>query len=400
MSFLDSLRPASFRGVAFFVDLAAKEFGPRTVSHGMTLRTEPVHEFLGALPESFTIEALLYGDDLDAQSRVFDAALTEQATGRLVHPLYGELDAVVIGPVRSSLSTREGRVLRYSIPFQRAGGEASPTTRVDTVARVNSAAALAKTAVIDEFANAFAAAGQHALVLDAARASLTSVASSILARFRGWAATSIVANASAAASRLANASDALLAAPSDLASELYGLVQTAAPAERGADLLLSIAADGALTLPVAPVTTPARVRAAGNDAALVQLVRAAAAIEAVTAGTVAGWESRDEAEAWRNEAGDLLAAISESAATETTWKRMADLRATVTRDVAVRALPLPRLRTTVPVQTESSLLIAYRLDGDDLTTLFDRAAEIVTRNRIRHPGFVPGGRALEVLVDE
>lgn len=400
MSFLDSLRPASFRGVAFFVDLASKEFGPRTVSHGMTLRTSPVHEFLGTLPESFTIEALLYGDDLEAQSRVFDAALTEQATGRLVHPLYGELDAVVIGPVRSSLSTREGRVLRYSIPFQRAGGEASPTTRVDTVARVSSAAALAKTAVIDEFTNAFAAAGQHALVLDAARASLTSLTSSILDQFRGWAATSIVTNASPAAVRLADAPEVLLAAPASLANELYGLVQTGAAATSGASLLLSIAADGALTLPSTPVTTPARIRAAENDTALVQLVRAAAAIEAVTAGTAAGWESREEAEAWRNDAGDLLAAISESAGTETTWKRMADLRAAVTRDVAVRALPLPRLRTTVPAQTESSLLIAYRLDGDNLTTLFDRAGEIVTRNRIRHPGFVPGGRSLEVLVDE
>lgn len=400
MSFLDSLRPASFRGVAFFVDLASKEFGPRTVSHGMTLRTAPVHEFLGTLPESFTIEALLYGDDLEAQSRVFDAALTEQATGRLVHPLYGELDAVVIGPVRSSLSTREGRVLRYSIPLQRAGGETSPTTRVDTVARVGSASALAKTAVIEEFTNAFAVAGQHALVLGAARASLTSLTSSILGQFRGWAATSIVTNASPAAVRLAEAPEALLAAPASLASELYGLVQTGAAATSGASLLLSIAADGALTLPAAPVTTPARVRAAENDAALVQLVRAAAAIEAVTAGTAVGWESREEAEAWRNDAGDLLAAISESAGTETTWKRMADLRAAVTRDVAVRALPLPRLRTTVPAQTESSLLIAYRLDGDNLTTLFDRAGEIVTRNRIRHPGFVPGGRSLEVLVDE
>ena len=400
MSFLDSLRPASFRGVAFFVDLAAKEFGPRTISHGMTLRTEPVHEFLGALPESFTIEALLYGDDLDAQSRIFDAALTEQASGRLVHPLYGELDAVVIGPVRSSLSTREGRVLRYSIPFQRSGGEASPTTRVDTVARVNSAAALAKSAALAEFTDAFAVAGQHALVLDAARASLASLASAVLGQFRGWAATSVVTGAAASAARLANAPETLLASPASLASELYGFVQTGSAAASGANLLLSLAAPGAISLPAAPVTTPARVRAAGNDAALVQLVRAAAAIEAVSAGTAAGGESREEAEAWRNDAGDLLAAISESAAAETTWKRMADLRAAVTRDVAVRALPLPRLRTTVPAQTESSLLIAYRLDGDDLTTLFDRAGEIVTRNRIRHPGFVPGGRPLEVLVDE
>lgn len=400
MSFFARLRPASFRGVAFFVDLAAKEFGPRTVSHAMTLRTEPVHEFLGALPESFTIEALLHGDDLEAQSLAFDAALTEQAKGRLVHPLYGELDAVVVGPVRSILSTREGRILRYSIPFQRAGGEASPTTRADTVARVNSAALLAKTAVIDEFVNAFAVAGQHALVLDAARSSLASLTSTILAQFRGWSAPSIMASASASAARLGDADDALLASPPNLASELYSFVRGGTVAPDGSALLLALARPGTLALPFPVVTTPARAVAAANDAALLQFVRAASAIEAATAGTAAGWKSRDEAEAWRDEAGELLSGLADSARDETSWKRMADLRAAVTRDVALRALPLPRLRTTVPAQTESSLLTAYRLDGDELTTLFARAGEIVARNRVRHPGFVPGGRPLEVLVDE
>jgi prophage DNA circulation protein len=400
MSFFDRLRPASFRGIAFFVDLAAKEFGPRTVSHGMTLRTEPVHEFLGTLPESFTIEALLYGDDLDVQSRAFDAALTEQATGRLVHPLYGEIDAVVIGPVRSALSTREGRILRYSIPFQRAGGEASPTSRVDTEARVNSAAAVTRTAVIDEFAAAFAVAGQHALVLESARASLSILSAAIIGRFRGWAATSLVARAAESAARLANPSDALLAVPSALADELYGFVSAATAAPHSSALLLSLARPAGLALPAAPATTPARAVAARNDGALFQLVRAAAAIEAVAAGTASGWRSREEAEAWRDDVSAVLARLSESAADETSWKRMSDLRAAVTRDVAVRALPLPRLRSMTPSQTESSLLVAYRLDGDELTSLFDRASEIVTRNRVRHPGFVPGGRPLEVLVDE
>jgi len=39
-----------------------------------------------------------------------------------------------------------------------------------------------------------------------------------------------------------------------------------------------------------------------------------------------------------------------------------------------------------------AIVLAYRLYGDA-----ERADEIVARNRVRHPGFVPGGQPLEVL---
>jgi prophage DNA circulation protein len=42
------------------------------------------------------------------------------------------------------------------------------------------------------------------------------------------------------------------------------------------------------------------------------------------------------------------------------------------------------LRTYAPAETVSALVLAHALYGDAL-----RSGEIVERNRVRHPGFVP-----------
>ena len=55
--------------------------------------------------------------------------------------------------------------------------------------------------------------------------------------------------------------------------------------------------------------------------------------------------------------------------------------------------PSKEIRVT-PEATQPALVLAYGLYEDA-----GREAEIVTRNKVRHPGFVPGGQALEVLAD-
>jgi prophage DNA circulation protein len=49
--------------------------------------------------------------------------------------------------------------------------------------------------------------------------------------------------------------------------------------------------------------------------------------------------------------------------------------------------------------TQPALVLAQRLYGDP-ASVEARAAEIVARNKVRHPGFVPGGVALQVLSAE
>ncbi|PTS90230.1 hypothetical protein DBR17_01670, partial [Sphingomonas sp. HMWF008] len=52
-----------------------------------------------------------------------------------------------------------------------------------------------------------------------------------------------------------------------------------------------------------------------------------------------------------------------------------------------------------PATTEPALVIAARLYADPAQAEI-RAAEIVARNRVVHPGFVPGGVALQVLTPD
>jgi prophage DNA circulation protein len=50
------------------------------------------------------------------------------------------------------------------------------------------------------------------------------------------------------------------------------------------------------------------------------------------------------------------------------------------------------LVTLIPPATEPSLVLAWRWYGDA-----NRAAELVARNALRHPGFVPARAPLQVV---
>ncbi|MFN8726257.1 MAG: hypothetical protein ACK5XB_11990, partial [Rhodospirillales bacterium] len=76
------------------------------------------------------------------------------------------------------------------------------------------------------------------------------------------------------------------------------------------------------------------------------------------------------------------------------------LRNAVARDLNARAGDLSRVANIRPASTQPSLRLAWQLYGDDPDTVLDRASQIAARNGVRHPGFVPGGRDIEVLLDE
>ncbi len=63
---------------------------------------------------------------------------------------------------------------------------------------------------------------------------------------------------------------------------------------------------------------------------------------------------------------------------------LGDLRTAVHQDLSARALQAARLITFTPPATLPALALAYDLYDDT-----ERADEILTRNRVRHPGFVP-----------
>ena len=133
------LRPASFRGVPFFVDAAELEGGRRTVVHELPLRRRPIVEDLGPATRIHALDLYLLGDDVFAARDRLLSALEEPGPGILVHPYLGSLE-VTATAVRLRHSTREGRLVRLGVIFVQtdvgltSAATANPAAAAETAA--------------------------------------------------------------------------------------------------------------------------------------------------------------------------------------------------------------------------------------------------------------------------
>ncbi|MDH4229956.1 MAG: DNA circularization N-terminal domain-containing protein [Nitrospirota bacterium] len=395
MTWRDQLQPGSFRGVPFGVEGGADTtIGRRTILHEFPGRDAPYTEDLGRKAREFTFDLLVIGADYMGARDALMGAIEAPGPGTLIHPWLGTL-RVAVTQARMSETTREGGMARFSVTFVLAGDLAMPTGVAFTPALVDAAASGALTAVRTEFAAGFSTTGQPEFLRDAARTVITK------ALDRMEALVGVLSKATdkdVFATTLADARTRM----SDLLADAGGL----------ADLLLGVVSDTAATAPagstdaltltesladfgagLTPVSTPTATRQtqADNQAALGALVSTAAAIHMASAAAATSFTSRGDAQAVRGRLLDLLTARAETA-DDDTYATLADLRVAVARDLADRGALLPDVITHTPVVTLPALVIAHQLYG-----AATREAEVVARNHVRHPGFVPGGLPLEVL---
>jgi prophage DNA circulation protein len=133
---------------------------------------------------------------------------------------------------------------------------------------------------------------------------------------------------------------------------------------------------------------------AQNQAAVVALSRQATTIEAVRAAVDMPYDSHLTAIATRDQLNDALIAIAEESNDDDVYAALVDLRVEIHKHLTQAAGELPRILPYTPLVTIPSVLLAHLAHGDAT-----RCEEIISRNNIRHPGFVPGGVALQILSD-
>lgn len=118
-----------------------------------------------------------------------------------------------------------------------------------------------------------------------------------------------------------------------------------------------------------------------NSNAIVDLIRRSAASAAANKAVETDFTTRNEAEATRDKIADSLDSQSEYTLNTQTYIALTDMRAALVQAIPKEGLPeLISVSINHPVP---SLALAYELYEDAL-----RGDEIVTRNRIRHPGFI------------
>lgn len=401
MAWRDELRPASFRGVAFKVESHSAELGRRTETHEYVLRDGPWSEDLGRATRRWRVQGYVIGPDYMAARRALSEALEAKGPGVLIHPWLGTLTVSVDGPASVEESVTEGGQALFTIAFVEAGADQSPAITEDTAASAVDASQVVKDVAVDQMPAGFSTGGMPDFVATSAVDVLGQAKASIDAAVAGLApALSALSNLRQLGVDLIAKAAALIAAPASLASQVLGLVgQIRALAGNPLAALpaLRVLMGFGSTLEIILGDTPARARQRSNQGALVNLVRRAAAAEAVAAVSEIDFVSYDQAAEIRDSlaaALDALALDAGDAGEDAAFEALENLRAALIRDVNARGGSLARVFTYRPLQTQPALVIAHRIYGDA-----NRDLEIVARNSIAHPGFVPA-RPLELLTPE
>lgn len=397
MSWRDELREASFRGVTFHVDSASSDFGRRIIPHEYPLRDLPYVEDMGRKLRQLRVEAIIIGTDYMAARDALIAAIEQAGPGKLVHPYYGELQASVASCLVAE-STREGGMARISIDFLESGEATFPSANADTRRLVNERVEAATDAGIEGFTDRFAVDGLPGF----AQASPVAIVNGLLDQVLQLGAVPLGdALARGALNGLVDSLrdrvGGLLDSPLQLATEIAAVVRALrSVGPSPAQSLASLAQLGRFgaSLPAVSAITATRQREAANQVALIETIQVAAVAQAAAALVEVAFESFDQAVDLRERILEPLDAIADVTLDDAVVGALANVRAAVVRDVAVRGADLARQVQYAPPATVPALVIAYALYED-----VGREADILARNAIAHPGFVPAGQVLEVLTD-
>lgn len=417
----ENLRPASFRGVAFEVGSHSESGGRRVELHEYPLRDTPYAEDLGKKAGKWQIEAFLVnGKSGYAERRdKLREALNASGPGTLIHPYLGELSVSVDGYSLKE-TTREGGYCTFSISFVEAGQPVEPDVEKDTAANVLDKAEAAKEAATAGFLDEYmplledleGLAGKVPALLSEATAFLgtplsilsraQSAASSVLAlpdrlasRILGYLGTIRQLGGIATSGLKMNALTALLGKKSAGTASSWlvtsngviaGIVgETSWPQAGGGSI------GGGTPSPETPGVVASTV-ANRAETPLIDLIAAGAVIEAAIESADADYGTADEALASRDAVIDAIDEVQRANCSDAVFTALSELAVAVNEDLTTRGAELPKLGSATLFMSMPALAASYRLYGD-----VGQADAIVARNRIRHPGRVPGGVPLEVI---
>lgn len=416
-----TLRPASFRGLAFAVRASRLEGGRATAVHRYPYRDVVWVEDLGQGVQSYTFDAFLVGDDVYAQRDALKAAIDTPGSATLVHPSLGEIEATAVKFAAGETADR-GRVVDLELTFVQ-----SPPRPIFPAASVNTPA---NTFVQTIAADVAAASDFLARVARAVAIGADVVNRAIQIAVR-WARLASIAVAdarliAASVNGLPNINGGRYAAGGRAMPQPLGVTAATAlsaltMARETAHVDIAVLAGASIAgFPAAAQQISADVRAAASDPADQVRLLAGMAAFSIAAGAssaaigsaietaelstaalcrrasltalaraVADYRpsSYDDAVATLNavaiplDAEILVAADLGDAAT---YQALRLLRTAVTRDLITRGSELPKLMTVRRAMPLPSLTLAYQIYGDA-----GRSDELIARADPINPCFMP-----------
>ncbi len=395
-NWLKTLWPVSFKGVPFYFEHDDEQGGRGLVIHELPNRDTPFIEDLGEDARHYSGHAYVHGDAADAAALALIAAMTSRGPGSLVLPAFGP---VICWPHKFSRKHEKDKLgfIAFDVKFVREGA-ATALISIGSLANVAFGAADSLQGIIGaSFAQAITLTGRADFVVGSAVEGVETAAATLDAIRSS---SSITPDASAAVRDQILAiigaaslvmTDTTPAGDSDVAALAASVVSATRALADG--MAPPIAASAMLTMADA-FAPPARIGQAPsaydaqiNAAAAARLARLAALTAFAEAVVRANYVSRPDGITARAQVaarfGDELANCF-GAADAGLFVAIQNLRAAVVDFLTRLITNLKPIVTVDTVQQRPSLTLAWRLYADPL-----RATELVERNQVRHPSFMP-----------
>lgn len=416
----DSLLPASIGGVPILVSEVRVQIGRRTISTEFPNRDTPAREDMGRRARRYVVTAYVIGSGyMAARDAVMDV-LESEGPYVFGHPWQGDFPVILDpgGAVEVQETEADGGKASFSFTLVESGDPGG----VRIVPSTSSAlAAAAAAVVVAGMADLEKELGLDKIgdVLDQAKAALDKATSAMDAAQRKISSTLGIAEAVDVAAALHDmkvAAASLLGTPGNLLAKLGAIVASIMGLIKQADLddvetfpggeklirveaaLVTTADLGTLDLVTPPPYPkgPKDPAATAAEANLGKALKVAVVASAADLFVELPLDSTDTAAKVLGVLGGQLAVLLlDPATSDTLYTNLGALKAALDEHLAGLSTSLPSLGEFTPTTTTPALLIAYNKYGDPTRDL-----EIVARNLIADPNFVPGGVALQVISDE
>ncbi|UHG95296.1 DNA circularization protein [Pseudomonas sp. 7-41] len=421
----DDLLPASFRGIKFLIEQAAVPVGRKGQLHEYPQRDEPFFESLGKQSQVHKVSAYVIGDDCFERRDKLLEALEKEGPGELVHPWLGRM-LVDVGECDLTHSRTEGGMARLELTFYPSKPRKFPTGTANTQQQVVKSSESLLGSALRRYKAAMAVVDKARINLIGLRNGLSNVYTIIQRQFAPF--LGIFTNLSGFIQSLVNSPSALSALFSSYFSDFStsGLFRTGvnrtsssteqagnaagtvtAPSYRSSVAVASQHVEAVTSINTIPQASGADTTAAAQAVAnLVQdslLVQVALIISEMPVATqpvsVESTPSIDHQAVQPVERPEVPVADDvielRDALSEAIWEAslkadpehyqaLNTLRQALIKHLTAVAASGVRLVNITPAETLPALVLAYRRFGDAT-----RAGEVVQRNRIQHPGFVP-----------
>jgi len=394
-----AVRKASFRGAEFHVEGHDLDAGRRGQTHIYPGRDKSYREDLGRAPRGFTVQGFVVGDDYIAQRDAIISACEAEGPGQLVHPDYGTIQVSCLS-VRVSSSSREGRTVALSFVFEESGELKFPSAGTDSRTKVESLSLSAESASVSSFLSKYDVSGFPEFVATSTAVVVTRLFDQVLpsvttTEFRDYF-DSFSAGLDTTVFDSAGLSSGVLEIMQAIRTGLDGstdaiLLGDARPAQ-ARTVLTGLTSFGA-EVPDVPRATPSRIQESTNMTSTASLIRRVAFAENARELVVTPFDSNSAAVAAMADFSDRIdVEFFASDLSDSEFLAMSNLHAAVVEDLTTRAGGLPVIRTVQVKEPTPALVLAYNLYEDS-----NRSADIVARNNVSHPGFVPPASNIEVL---